>query len=279
MADILKTEEEMEQMETEALEEGQEADLDTGFELEIVDPEAYGKEKSDELVAAESQLEELRAAKLAAENAGTDRQAMTTALESIQSLQKQLAGGINVNQAPSGTQVPKLDYEALKKELNRDLLSDPAAQISKFLSPVINGLNSRIEEIGGSATRANARSELLLNDESRTFYVKYKDEIEEAAKGFNGPDSYKKALNSVKSEHLDEIIEIKVAAKMAEIQPKAKPAFTNVGSPSAPAGPARKQVTPGMNQWMAAMRNKGMADESYLLERATELKKAGSIRG
>jgi len=279
MGDILKTDDELAQMETEAVEESQEADLDTGFELEIVDPEAYGKEKSEDLVAAEGQLAELKLAKEAAENAGTDRQALATALESIQSLQKQLSGGINVNQAPSSTPVPKLDYEALKKELNRDLLSDPAAQISKFLSPVINGLNSRIEEIGGSATRANARSELLLHDESRAFYLKYKDEVESAAKEISGPDSYKKALNAVKSEHLDEIIEMKLAARLAESSPKAKPAFTNVGSPSAPAGPARKQVTPGMNRWMETMRVKGIADENYLIDRATELKKAGSIRG
>lgn len=277
MGDLIKSDAELAALEADVIDNDVEAEIDPGFELEIVDPSMYGKTKSDDLVAAEAKLAELTASKAANDNSQLQSQALMETLESVKALQTQIAGGIKVDAGDNET--PAFDFDAHQKKLNKDVWADPAKAINEYLNPVIGDLNSKLSGLGNSVSKAENKSEMLLSDENRAFYVKYKDEVEALAKKSMSASAYSDAIKQVKFENMDDLVQAKVDAALAAAGNPAKAPFTNTGAPSAPKVAAKTQITPGMRRYIDAMKNKGIADESYLLRRAEELKKEGSIKG
>ena len=282
MGELIKNDDELAAIEQEAVQEtmeteAPEAEIETGFDFEIVDSSMYGKEKSDELVAAETKLAELEAAIKAKESSNVNSEALTTAMQSIQEMQKQLAGGIKLQK---DTPSPEpIDIEALKKSFNTELFNDPFAVVSDLITKVAGPLKAELDQFKANQSKADARAELLMSDENRNFYSKYRDEVDQMAAKIDAPDAYSQALKLVKADHIEDLVAEQVQAALANAT-KATPnvPFTNTGTPTAPAGRQKAKITRGMQEWMQVMRNKGISDESYLLERATALKKAGDIR-
>lgn len=277
MSDLLKTDEELEAMQTETVEVAEpelNEDLDIGFELEIVDPAEYGNSKPQALIEAEQKLMALEEEKKRLSDASDQSAALQTTMASVQAMQEQLAKGIQVN-APTAP-VEAFDFEAHQKKLNEGIYTDAGKSVTAFMEPILMNLNTKIDAASEVATLAGSKSEMLLEDSSRSMYLKYKDEIEGYAKQVKGSGAYQQAINQAKLAHIDDIIAEKVAAAQATPSPKA-PIMTNVGGQSAPAGPRKAAITPGMRAWMTNLMTHKLVSESYALERAKEEKAAGRI--
>jgi len=286
MGDLVKNEEELAAIETEIIEgiEPEEAEIvDDSFEVEIVDPAVYNNEKSEALLASEAEAEKLRQQIEDKSSSDTRDQALAASMASIQALQAQLAGGIKVDSGPEAKVAPAFDMEAHRATYNKNLYADPAKQTEAFMAPYLMELNGKIDTVNSTAAKNASKAEILLVDESRNFYTKYHDEVEKAVGDLPvSPDIYQKALSSVKSNHMDEIIAEKVAEKIAEAQLATvgpKPPATNVGNVSAPPVKGKTQITRGMQEYIQAARMKGIGDEKWLIARAKELKASGQIKG
>lgn len=283
MGELIRTDEELAEVETEVetVIEPPEADLESEFELEIVDAAHYGDIKSEALIEAEAKIAEYERQKLTDNSSAGRDEALAASMASIKAMQDQLASGIKV-EGPAQTQAaPSFDMDAHRASYNKNLYNDPAKQTEAFMAPYLMELNGKIDKVNSASARNSSKAELLMVDDSREFYSQYRDEIENLATKLDAsPDVYQKALSAVKSNHLDDIIAEKVAAKLAEAQIPAgpKPPPTNVGQTSAPAIKTKRQVTPGMQQWLKAARMKGIGDEKWLLERVKDLKASGYIQ-
>jgi hypothetical protein len=283
MAELIKTDEELEAMRAEEADvavEEEEAILDTDFDIEIVDPSELDDTKPQALIDAEARLAALEAEKEALRGSQAQQEAIQATMESVKQMQQQLAGGIRIDSGQKEQPV-QFDFEGLKKEFNQNIFKDPAEQVTKFMTPFLQELNQKVESVNSVAARNASKSEMLLNDESRGFYTKYKDEVDALVADMpNSPDVYQQALSKVKTDHMDDIIAEKVAEQLAKAQVTPnKPPLTNVGHQSAPAVRAQKRITPGMQRYLKAMHDKvgwDMKDPKNI-ERAYQLRKEGKI--
>jgi hypothetical protein len=284
MAELIKTDEELEAMKAEEPQETadvqEEAALDTDFDIEIVDPSELDQEKPQALIDLETKLAALEAEKNQMSNTQAQQAALQATMESVKQLQQQLAGGIKVN-ADKPQEVPQFDFEGLKRDFNQNIFKDPAEQVTKFMTPFLQELNSKVDSVNSAAARNSSKSEMLISDESRDFYTRYRDEIEAKVQSMpSSPDVYQKALSEVKMAHFDDIIAEKVAEKLNEqVKTPTKPPLTNVGTQAAPAVRQSKKITPGMQRYLQAMHDKigwDMKDPDNI-ERAYQLRKEGRI--
>ena len=286
MADLVKTDEELAQIEEESNEniepqiEPEEAEIESGFELEIVDPSLYANEKSPALIEAETKLAKLEAQGLVQEATAGRDEATAVNMAAIQALQEQLSKGITVNQPSSEPQLPMFDQEAHRAKYNKNLYNNPAKETEEFIAPYMRELNTKIDSVNTRADRNASKANMLENDDSRTFYSKHKEEIDKAMLNLPASsDVYQKALSGIQALHMDEIVAEQVAIELAKLQvvPGTKPPVTNVGKQSAPAIQGKTQITPGMSRWIKFQQDKGMGDTSWLIQRAKELKTEGQI--
>ena len=283
MADLVKTDEELEKIEEEILDtpvEPEEAELESNFELEIVDPSLYGQEKSPALIEAEAKLAALEAQTLTKEATAGRDEATAANMAAIRAMQEQLSKGITVNQPPAEAPLTLFDQKAHRDKYNKNLYNDPAKETEEFIAPYMMELNKKIDSVNTRADRNSSKASMLENDDSRIFYSKYKEDIDKAMLNLPaGPEVYQKALSQVQSLHMDEIVAEKVAVELAKLQetPTPKPPITNVGKQNAPAIKGKTQITSGMNRWIKYQQNKGIGDTEWLVTRAKQLKADGAI--
>ena len=287
MADLVKNDEELAAMENEVMEDTQmpqgepeEAELDSGFELEIVDPSLYGGAKPEALVQAEQKLAALEAQNRERDATAGRDDATAANMAAIKQMQEQLAGGITVNQPTQAPASAMFDQVAHRAKYNKNLYNDPAKETEEFIAPYMMELNNKIDSVNQRADRNASKADMLENGESRSFYGRHKDEIDIAMSKLPADtEVYQKALASVQTLHMEEIVAEKVAEALANlpVNSGAKPHLTNVGKPAAPALGNKTQVTPGMQRYMHEMSMKGMGDKKWLLSRAKQLKAEGRI--
>jgi hypothetical protein len=279
MGELVKSPEELAEMDDVSVNtevEPEEAELESGFELELVDPEMYGREKPQELLDAEQRLADLQAQNQSLKATTTQQEALAATMASVKQLQEQLASGIRVQSEEKKS--PGFDLDAHRAKFNKNLYSDPAKMTEEFLAPYLGELKSDIDSTKIRADRNASKADLLADDSGRATYLKYKDEVEKIVQDMPAsPDVYQKALTQVRAVHFDDFVQEEVARQLAQTQGP-KPPLTNVGRQVAPAGQKKSQITPGMKRYMDALRMKGVGNEEYAYRRAKELKASGQIK-
>lgn len=178
-----------------------------------------------------------------------DTDALSAIAELLKAQQAQAA-------KPKEPEAPAFDLNKHFESINTDFYKNPAQNAVQALSPYLR-------ELTEASNKKAAEQELkigqllVMNDPATaSVYAKYKDEVDAVAKGMApSEDTFRKAVNAVKANHIDDIVNERLEARLKEIEeklqdqratqpvaPTTATPFTNAGAPLNPAPPARKQL-------------------------------------
>jgi len=114
----------------------------------------------------------------------------------------------------------------------------------KVIMPAFQQLQGEISQL----KQQLARQGIAADPKYSSVMSKYSSEVEQAANQLSGdPEAYKKAVSIVSMNHFDEILEEKIALKMAESaaepsKPQATPGYTGVNRPPTPPKKASNRI-------------------------------------
>lgn len=141
-------------------------------------------------------------------------------------------------------QQPGESLEAFKERINRKYLEDPYETMVEFSNRYVGGALQTMAQQSMQLQRKLA----YLEADDKDFVRKHQDEIEQEVaripvdQQMRDPEAYKRAMDTVRARHMDEIIAIKVAEAIAKATGAAPAAPAAARSPL---GASETPVIPG----------------------------------
>lgn len=228
------------------------------FKLEVVD-DNVGAGEDQALLDLQSKMAELQAEneKLRTAPAVAPDPGLSQLAEILKQMQQP-----KVEEKPKG---PQLDIKKLMEEKNADFYKNPSQSVYELITPVLQQMKTETESEVTTLKVMNSKLSALSIDENKQIYGRYSEEIEEIAKTLPpSTNVYQTAINQVKMNHIQDIVEERAKAlaevslseqvRQAEEAAKAsvsQPTITSAGL-LGQAKPTTAQVTPGQKAQMEA---------------------------
>lgn len=203
---------------------------------------------SEEPVKSEA---EVALENLKAEMAQKEAQSMTLekGFGALADTLKDLKSQTKVEERPAP---PPIDYEKMNADLKEKIYDNPleaiATTLNTFVTPQQQTLEQKIAELDYKSEKLSAAA----NPANAEVFSEYGEEVDAVARSLGGGAGVvDKAIKIVKANHLDEIMEKKLNAKLAEYEAKVaeatkvhtSPSFTGVSSmPAPPSGGSKMRV-------------------------------------
>jgi hypothetical protein len=129
----------------------------------------------------------------------------------------QLGQQFNTMQAPQTPVYPNMPVAPVqaqanfnipeKTTFNEDFFKDPQSGIANMLMPVMQNQQANYEAKMSSMNKMLSKQTALSNENNRSLFGKYGQEIEAYAANFGGDDPYAMAFSQTRSNHFSELME------------------------------------------------------------------------